>query len=276
MLFPAVLSMQNLFAVVYEDADLLLINKPAGLVCHPTKGDVFSSLISRIRLYLGPGGEPQLINRLDRETSGLVLVAKQVSAAVDCRRLWESRQVEKYYLAIVHGTVQQAAGTIHAPLGRDLESAVAIKDRVRPDGAAAETRFSLLKNFKRDGAEFSVLSVQPLTGRKHQIRIHLAHLGFPIVGDKLYGSDEQYYLDFVYSRLTEAQRSALILPYHGLHASALNFQWRSRSLAFQADPEPWFTGFLSDGCAEALRSADLIPEVGIVAGCEPGTTSQPF
>ena len=119
--------MQNLFTIVHEDADLLLINKPSGLVCHPTKGDVYSSLISRIRLHLGPGGEPQLINRLDRETSGLVLVAKHARAALESRRLWEDRRVEKGYLAIVHGKVEPAGGIIDAPLRRDLQSAVVIK-----------------------------------------------------------------------------------------------------------------------------------------------------
>src|SRR5258706_15327150 len=98
--------MNNLFEIVHEDSDLLIINKSAGLVCHPTKGDVYSSLISRIRVYLGPRANPHLVNRLDRETSGLILTAKNRTAAVALCRIWESRAVRKEYWAIVHGFVQ--------------------------------------------------------------------------------------------------------------------------------------------------------------------------
>src|SRR4029077_15819062 len=89
----------KLFQILAENAELLVINKPAGLVCHPTKTDEYSSLISRARLYLGPESHPQLVNRLDRETSGVTVVAKTVSTARDLRRIWEQRQVLKQYLA---------------------------------------------------------------------------------------------------------------------------------------------------------------------------------
>src|ERR1051326_1180142 len=110
--------MERLFEIIHEDAELLVINKPAGLVCHPTKGDAYSSLISRVRLHLGEGTQPQLINRLDRETSGVLLVAKQVGAARELRRAWETRNVHKEYLAIVHGHVRADQGLVDAPLGR--------------------------------------------------------------------------------------------------------------------------------------------------------------
>jgi 23S rRNA pseudouridine1911/1915/1917 synthase len=217
-------ALQNGKQVVFEDERLLVINKPAGLVCHPTKGDAWSSLISRVRLYLGESGQPHLINRLDRETSGLVLVAKTQDAALSLRRLWETGQVQKRYVAIVHGAVEKADGSIDAPLGRDTLSRVAIKDCVRPDGAPSVTIYRKLSDFERDGQPYSLLQVVPRTGRKHQIRIHLAHLGHPIVGDKLYGADEQYYLDFVEGRLTEAQRCKLLLPNHALHAGQVSFR----------------------------------------------------
>src|SRR5215469_15729448 len=122
--------LEKLFAVVHEDDELLVINKPAGLVCHPTKTDEYSSLISRVRLYLGKEKRAHLVNRLDRETSGVTLVAKCDEAARELRRLWESRQVEKEYLAIVHGWVHGESGLIDAPLGKDEASSVAVKDRV--------------------------------------------------------------------------------------------------------------------------------------------------
>lgn len=232
-------------AVVFEDPDLLVVNKPAGLVCHPTKGEPASSLIGRVRLHLGPTGAPQLINRLDRETSGLVIVAKNAATARELRRLWETRLVTKKYLAIVHGVPTSPAGEVNAPLGRDTASPVAIKDCVRPDGAPARTRWRLLRAWRRAEGEFSLLEVEPLTGRKHQIRIHLAHLGHPVVGDKIYGGDERLYLDFVTGRLTAAQRARLLLPFHALHAAELVFTWRGRGCHFRAPPEPWFNDFLA-------------------------------
>src|SRR3954467_13372860 len=102
---PPQIPQEKLFPVIHEDAELLVINKPAGLVCHPTKTDEYSSLISRVRLYLGTESNPQLINRLDRETSGIVLIGKNGTVARELRRLWESREVEKEYLAIVYGHV---------------------------------------------------------------------------------------------------------------------------------------------------------------------------
>src|SRR5207253_5210556 len=130
-----------LFEVVYEDADLLVINKEAGLVCHPTKGDVYSSLISRVRLYLGTGQEAHLINRLDRETSGVILIAKNREAAGGLRKLWENRHVLKEYLAIVHGWPADEHAMISAPLGPDERSILSIKDCVRSEGAMAQTEF---------------------------------------------------------------------------------------------------------------------------------------
>lgn len=262
--------MNPLFHIVHEDADLLVINKPAGLVCHPTKRDAMSSLIGRVRLHLGEPARPHIINRLDRETSGLVIVAKTDDTARQLRRLWETRAVTKTYLAIVHGHVREDRGVINAPLGRDERSRVAIKDRVRPDGAPAQTEFAVERRLERAPASqiplnagggekeparpFTLLRVTPRTGRKHQIRIHLAHLGHPIVGDKLYGADEDCYLALVEDRLTEAQRCQLILPWQALHAAELRFVWRGREWSFEAGPEPWFAAFAGGDAVEGAGS----------------------
>ena len=235
--------MEPLFNILHEDDSLLVINKPAGLVCHPTKGDVYSSLISRIRLHLGAGATPQLINRLDRETSGVVLVAKDPTTARCWRRRWESHDVEKLYLAIVHGHVRPEGGLIDAPLGKDEQSVVAIKDRVRPDGAASQTEFRVLRRFARAEGEFTLLEARLLTGRKHQIRIHLSHLGHSIVGDKLYGGDERLYLGLVFGQLTEEQRRVLLTPHHALHARLLRYGDQEKEIRFEAEAEPWFTQF---------------------------------
>src|SRR5450432_4246008 len=149
--------MEKLFDIIFEDADLLVINKPAGLVCHPTKNGEMSSLIGRARLHLlstinsqpSTSAQPHLINRLDRETSGVVLMAKNSETAGELGKILESRAIEKEYLAIVHGHVSQKSGTIDAPLGRDGHSIVAVKDCVREDGAAAQTEFFVEQKIER-------------------------------------------------------------------------------------------------------------------------------
>lgn len=242
---PPAVAASAAVAVVYENGELLVVNKPAGLVCHPTKAGLESSLIGRLRLYLGGAAHPQLIHRLDRETSGLVVVALNAVAARELRQVWETRRVRKTYLAIVHGVPDARSGEVNAPLGRDAASAVAIKDSVRSEGAPARTVWRVRRVWRRAEGVFSLLEVEPLTGRKHQIRIHLAHLGHPIVGDKLYGGDERLYLDFVAGRLDEAQKARLLLPFQALHAAGLAFTWRDRPWHFSAPPEPWFTDFLA-------------------------------
>lgn len=237
--------MNELFEVIHEDSDLLVVNKPAGLVCHPTKGDEYSSLIGRARLYLGDGARPHLVNRLDRETSGVTIIAKNAETAGELGRLWEARAVEKEYLAIVHGHVRGEHGLIDVPLGKDEQSCVAVKDCVRPDGAAAQTEYWVEKLFSRAEGRFTLLRAVPRTGRKHQIRIHLAHIGHSIVGDKLYGGDEDLYLALVQDRLTDAQRRRLILPNQALHAAMVTFSWRGKDVIFRAQPESWFDSFVT-------------------------------
>ena len=219
-----------------------MVNKPAGLVCHPTRDGELSSLVGRVRLHLG-NAEGRLVNRLDRETSGIVLIAKNATTAGALGKLLAASGARKEYWAIVHGHVDADDRTIDAPLGKDESSAVAIKDAVRPDGAAARTDIHVERRFERDGRPFTWLSVVPATGRKHQIRIHVAHIGHPIVGDKIYGADEQLYLRFIDGTLSPADLEALMVANHLLHARSLSFPWMGRDAAFTAEPDAAWTNF---------------------------------
>jgi len=232
-----------LLNILFEDPDLLVVNKPADLVCHPSKTGPLSSLIGRLRLHLGEGATPHLINRLDRETSGVVVAAKNLEAARELRRVWENREVRKVYWAIVHGWPEKTEGVIDAPIGDDDQSEVAIKGRVREDGAPSATAYRELRRWIRPEGPFALLEVQPSTGRKHQIRIHLSHIGHPIAGDKLYGADEGLYLDFVKNRLNEAKRRILMLANQALHAREVRLHFRGRDCLFTAEPEAEFAGF---------------------------------
>ena len=153
--------------------------------------------------------------------------------------------MRKEYLAIAHGTLKPERGMIDLALGKDESSEVAIKDCARTDGAKAETEYAVERHFQRHGREFSLVRLWPRTGRKHQLRIHLAAIGHPIVGDKMYGADPGAYLAFVKDRLTPEQREQLIMTYHALHAERLCLTWRGEERVFAAPPEAEFSNFLN-------------------------------
>ncbi len=247
-----------LLDIVHEDDDLLIVNKPAGLVCHPTKDGERSSLVGRVRLHLD-GANGHLVNRLDRETSGLVCLAKHAAAAGELGRLLAAGAFEKTYTAIVHGAID-GPRAIDAPLGRDESSAVAIKDCVRPDGARAVTVIRPRATARGD-AGWSLIDVAPRTGRKHQIRIHLAHIGHPIVGDKIYGPDEQLYLRFIRGELSDADRAVLRVEHHALHAQRLAFEWRGVDRVFTAPAPDEFSALaVATGLAGVLAPAVGAPD----------------
>jgi 23S rRNA pseudouridine1911/1915/1917 synthase len=181
------------------------------------------------------GGQVSIVNRLDRETSGLVLIAKNSRAARRFGLAMERRQIQKEYLALVHGWPAWEETTVDAPLARQGEfgpSAIWLKQTIHPQGAAARTRFRVEERFVRreNSARFAVVRAFPQTGRTHQIRVHLAHLGHGIVGDKIYGPNEQLYLRFIETGWTKELETQLLLPRHALHSARLQIadcDWRS-------------------------------------------------
>lgn len=193
--------------IVYEDDDLIVVDKPAGLVVHPAAGHWQGTLVNALlgrSVHLarslaegevepeGPraaGSEPPLevdvrpgiVHRLDKDTSGLLVVAKSPTARTALERLFREHRIERTYVAIVHGDPPADRGRIEAPLARDARNR--LKYTVRSNGRAAVTHFEVLERYPKG----AVLSLRLETGRTHQIRVHLAHLGIPVAGDPLYG-----------------------------------------------------------------------------------------
>ncbi len=202
----------------FEDDRVLVIDKPGDVVCHPSKAGPWSSLVGATREYTGRD-VMHLVFRLDRETSGIVVLAKDPPMASRLQKAMQQRRVKKAYLAILTGELRERV-TVDQPLGDDVASPVAIKSAVRPDGLPSVTHFEPLSTANG----FTLVRVVTDTGRKHQIRAHAQWLGYPLVGDKIYGPDAQLFLDFVEHGWTDALAARLLLPRQALHCAEIDLR----------------------------------------------------
>lgn len=217
--------------VIFEDEELLIVDKPGGMVCHSAQQPEHTSLAEWLREHGVP--TPRMINRLDRETSGLVVVAKKEAAAKTLGKAVLRREIEKEYVAICEGEFAEDRGVIDQPIGMSQTSVVYTKRAV--DGTTGQpslTRFAVDKRLRN----FTVARLMPRTGRAHQLRVHMAWLGHPIVGDKVYGPDEKLYLQFIEQGVTNEMLEKLLLPRHALHAERVAFRHpgTQQACAFQA------------------------------------------
>ncbi len=194
--------------IVFENEDVMVVDKPAGLVVHPAAGHPYGTLVAAALAHApemeGVGGElrPGLVHRLDKDTSGLILLAKNERAQRFLQKQFQERKVRKTYIALVDGRPQTPSGRIEAPIGRDPRERKRMAVVPAAKGRAAVSEYKTLENFP----QHTLLEVHPLTGRTHQIRVHLAFIGCPVTGDTVYGK----------------RHSSLPLERHFLHAARLS------------------------------------------------------
>jgi len=201
--------------VIFENEEVMVINKPADLVVHPAVGHAHGTLVNAALAHApqieGVGGElrPGLVHRLDKDTSGLILLAKNERAQRFLQQQFQNREVRKTYIALVDGHPRTPSGRIEAPIGRDARERKRMAIVSAAKGRAAVSEYRVLERFPAH----ALVEVNPLTGRTHQIRVHLAFLGCPIVGDRVYGK----------------RRPSLTLERHFLHAARLSLRLPGQS-----------------------------------------------
>ena len=179
--------------IIYEDDNVLVVNKPAGVLTHSTGGlSIEPSVASFLRDYISDDNlsseRAGIVHRLDRATSGVIIGAKNTKTLSFLQKQFAIRKTKKTYIAIVADQVEQPAGTIDIPLERNPKNPKTFMPSV--GGKSAQTDYKVIKVFKRAGKQYSVVELKPLTGRTHQLRVHLAHIGHPVVGDHLYSGDQ--------------------------------------------------------------------------------------
>lgn len=227
-----VIAVQEKFSVVDEGEGWIMLDKGAPLIVHPAnnKGDEPTLLggVEELLAYeIANGARLSIINRLDRETSGLVLIATNKTVVRELGRSMERREVKKGYDAIVHGWPDWEEKVVDLPIlrkGEVVDSRIYVKQIVHEEGKRCVTLMRVEKRVVVSGRKISLLKVSPHTGRMHQIRVHAASIGHPIVGDKIYGGNEEIYLRFIERGMDEQMQQELMIPRHALHASEMSVE----------------------------------------------------
>ncbi len=213
-----VVSAASELTILYEDAQLLAVDKPPMLPVHPSGRHLADTLIQRVHARFDQKKERRefrikLCHRLDRETSGLILLARDPGSHSKVMMQFERRETEKEYFCIVRGVPSAEGGRVDYDLGPDATSEVRLKMAPVAEGLPSVTHWRVLERYE----DCALVACKPETGRQHQIRVHMDAIGHPLVGDKLYGVDEQFFLKAAANELTRADQEFLGLPRHALH-----------------------------------------------------------
>ncbi|MGE5308457.1 MAG: RluA family pseudouridine synthase [Deltaproteobacteria bacterium] len=225
--------------VVCEDDDIAVIDKPAGLVTHPAPGNRCHTLVNALlfrvkKLSTVNPDRPGIVHRLDKETSGIMVVARTNEAHFDLARQFEDHTITRRYVALVKGRVEFNEDVIEAPIDRDAEHRENMKVDFSPEARYAKTRYKVLER----GDDFSYLELEPYTGRTHQLRVHLAYIGHPVLGDSKYGRHNPF-------------------PRMALHAKTLGFihPETKKYMEFTSEPPKEFTDFVKKHRTKAKAPA---------------------
>lgn len=235
-------------AIVFEDKDLIVVDKPAGMMVHAgsgatdsdrNRGTLVNALLGRNEKLSATGGDlrPGIVHRLDKQTSGLILVARNDATHLRLAEMFSHREIRKTYLALVHGHLDQDRGTINAAIARDVIRRTRMTTRRTPGARIAISHYTVQRRIQSSWGKFTLVSVRIETGRTHQIRVHLSSIGHPIVGDNHYGAPAVILPQEAQNRRRKntPHPRGVSLPRNFLHAAQLEFTHPSTGKPLQLE-----------------------------------------